>query len=468
MKTFLIAPGTGSRIVGLICVLGTLLFSACKPPEKQVEQIYEAGLRDWQGGAQQVALGEFSRAIELDPKFAPAYMARAGARFELKDFAGAISDCNQDLSLEPDDERAFLIKGVSKFYLNDFSGAHNDLNTALSLNSDDFMAYVCRGSVLGKSRDWDGAQADFTKAIQINPNYAPAYTSRAAVEMMLKDYEKGVADASDAIELDSVNASDAYKDRAIGKCHLKDRAGALADANQAIELKPADVSGYLTRAMVEIIWDDYSSASNDLQTAFQFSPTNTEIYLHQGALEQKCGELDAAIADYNRGLAPDPQSFHAPEVYEALGFTWENLSQWRQAREEFRKSLAFNSPPHDIHFELFLIGCRLGETNQAQSELAAYIQSIPASKAGEWSTSVAHYLAGKLNESQLLAQANTTAKCSATIPSQICEAYYYAGMERLLAGDKPGAQARFQKSVDTGEDNVYQYKNARFELQALK
>ena len=430
--------------------------------------MYQRGVQDWQAGARQVAVQEFSKAIDMDSKFSPAYLARAGARFEFKDFPGAIADCNAVIALDPDSERAFVIKGACKFYLKDFNGAKNDLGTAISLSSDDPLAYQCRGLTLAQMRDWEGAQTDLTRTIELSPNNAEAYCNRGAIEMMLKDYEKGIADASDSIDLDSVNASDAYRLRALGESNLKERTNSFADANQAIELKPSEPKAYLTRAMIGILWDDYSGASNDLQTAFQLSPTNTEVFLYRGLLDEKCGRYNDAVAQLNQGLAGNLDSLHAPEIYEALGFVQENLYQWNSALETFHKGLASKSPPDDMHGEVFLLECRLGQTNEAQTELAAYISSIPAAKASDWKTVVAQFLAGKLSETQLLSQATTTAKRPTDIPKHLCEAYYYAAMKCLLAGDKAGAVARLQKSLATTEDNSYQFLNARSQLQALK
>jgi tetratricopeptide (TPR) repeat protein len=468
MKAFILAWEKCPRKLLFLCGLCALVFSGCKPSQAQIEELIQKGVRDWQAGARQVALQEFSKAIELDPKSADAYMTRGAARFELKDFPGAISDCNAVIALEPRTEKAYLIKGASKFYLKDYAGAKNDLGTAISLSSEDYLAFQCRGLVQAQMRDWDGAQTDLTVSIKLNPDNAEAYRNRGAIEMMLKDYEKGIADASDSIDLDSVNAADAYRLRAIGESNLKNRTNSFADANQAIELIPSEPKAYLTRAMVGILWDDYSGASNDLQTAFQLSPTNTEVFLYRGLLDEKCGRYHDAAAELNQGLTNYLDNLHAPEIYEALGFVEENLYQWNSALETFHKGLKFNSPPDDIHGEVFLLKCRLGHTNEAQTELTAYIHSIPAAKSGEWKTIAAQFLAGKLTEAQLIEQATTSAKRPTDIPKHLCEAYYYAAMKCLLAGDTAGAVTRFQKSMGTTEDNSYQYLNARTELQALK
>lgn len=274
------------------------------PGNKDAETYYESGLKDFRSGARQVAIDEFTKAIQWDPTFTAAYDARAGAWLQMKDYADAMADCDKVMGLEHDDEHIYLIKGACFFYLHDMKGARNVLGTAISLNPDDPLARDIHGLALLELRDWNDAAADFNKAIQLNPDDAKAYYGRAVTEFFRDEYEKSLADDSDAIELlDDTVKPDAYGLRAQIKCHLKDQAGALADANSKIQLNPSDASGYLTRGFIELSWDNFSAASNDLRTAAGINPTNSEIYINRGALEQKLGKFDAALADYNQALA---------------------------------------------------------------------------------------------------------------------------------------------------------------------
>lgn len=467
-KDFRVAAGKYPVLLLLLCLAPAWLLSSCGLSQKNAEKLYESGYRDLQSGAPRVAIDKFSKAIELEPDFSAAYDGRAYAKMLLKDYAGAVADCDKVIELDPEDERAFLIKGASRFYMNDFKGSRNDLSTAISLNPDDVTARECRGMALARMRDWDKATADFSKAIQLNANDARAYYGRAACEMMSKEYEKALADSSDAIALDDTIAPDAYRLRAHVKSRLKDHVGAVADANSAIELKPSDASGYLTRATIEVTWDEFSDASNDLQTAFGISPTNSQIFLYRGLVAHKTGKFEDAVTDYNRGIGYDTRSLNAPEIYEALGYARADMCQWQPALEDFKKSMSFNSPPDDVRFEAFLIERRLGQGEQAQRDLNAYIRSIPPAKGGDWNTGVAHFLAGTLNETNFIAEAATTAKRATDIPEQTGDAWYYAAMEHLLAGDKSGAAERFEKSLKTGSDNSFNYLRARVELDSLK
>ncbi len=52
-------------------------------------------------------------------------------------------------------------------------------------------------------------------------------------------------------------------------------------------------------------------------------------------------------------------------------------------------------------------------------------------------------------------------------PEQQCEAWYYAGLKRLLNGDKAGATEAFRKAVATGEKTTNEYDFAEAELKDL-
>ena len=67
---------------------------------------------------------------------------------------------------------------------------------------------------------------------------------------------------------------------------------------------------------------------------------------------------------------------------------------------------------------------------------AGFAKSVDAWKEG-WSKTLGQFVAGQLDETALLAGAEESDKEPAT--GQKCEACYFAGMMRLLKGDRPGA-----------------------------
>ena len=451
---------------GLLCVIFALVCSSCMSPQRQVEKLCEAGRSDLASGSQKAALAEFSRAIELDPKYEQGYLGRAAVRVTLKDYAGAAADYGKAIELNPNNEPALLLRGSCRIGLKDYPGAVADFNAAIALNPDDADPYNYRGLLRAGQRDLDDAMADFNKVIELNPENEVAYRNRAAVEGLLKEYEKTMADASKAIGLDG-NDEFAYRFRGHAKSLLKDRVGALADSAKAIELKPLDNTAYAARGSIELEWDDFDGASADFEKALQMNSNSVVAYAGRGLLERKLGDNDAALVDFNHALGLAALPLETGEIHEAMGNLKNDMFQWQPALEEFRSALAINPNRAYLWFHIYLVQSRLGETEEAGKELEGHVKSIPAGKAQEWTTSIGQYLTGNLGEKDFLDAATSRAKRPTDINGQICEAYYYAGMKHLLAGDKDGAVERFRKCLKTGEDNYFEYRSANAELDEL-
>ena len=73
-----------------------------------------------------------------------------------------------------------------------------------------------------------------------------------------------------------------------------------------------------------------------------------------------------------------------------------------------------------------------------------------------------------MTEEEFLTTGRTYAHDAKQRAGQMCQADYYAGMKRLMAGDKEGAAELFKKSTDTGEKGYTEYISAAAELAALK
>jgi len=86
-------------------------------------------------------------------------------------------------------------------------------------------------------------------------------------------------------------------------------------------------------------------------------------------------------------------------------------------------------------------------------------------QAGSFYTEIDNFLLGKMSEQDLLAAADSLEEKKGTKPQ--CEAWYYAGLKRLLNGDGAGAAEALRKAVATGEKTTNEYDFAEAELKDL-
>ncbi len=161
------------------------------------------------------AIADFSKAIELDTKFAYPYYNRGNAYRNQQKYDQAIADYSKAIDL--------------------------DLKYA--------YAYRSRGLAYANQQKYDEAIADYSKAIELDSKFANAYNNRGIAYDDLKEYPKAIADYSKAIELDPKYAN-AYHNRGNAYYNQQEYAQAIADYSKTIELDPKYATAYYNRGNV--------------------------------------------------------------------------------------------------------------------------------------------------------------------------------------------------------------------------
>ena len=124
-------------LVGLIPVvgIGAGLLTTQAAYSMSAEDWFDSGVAKAKRGDWQGAIADWTKVIEINPRFADAYSNRGVAKDELEDYQAAIADFNKAIEIKPRDADV----------------------------------YYNRGNAKGELKDYQGAIADYTKAIQINP-----------------------------------------------------------------------------------------------------------------------------------------------------------------------------------------------------------------------------------------------------------------------------------------------------------
>lgn len=156
------------------------------------------------------AIATFTKAIELDPKFVPAWYLRGLAKSRKGEGEGAIADFTKTLELDPAHAFAWSKRGLERYFLGRIDGAREDLSKGLELYPDDVLSWYVRGCIACDQGRWADAQADLKKALEKDKRGRRTYAVRvwqararageraAATEDLLK--ETGNADPKDATD----------------------------------------------------------------------------------------------------------------------------------------------------------------------------------------------------------------------------------------------------------------------------
>jgi len=154
------------------------------------------------------------------------------------------------------------------------------------------------------------------------------------------------------------------------------------------------------------------------------------------------------------------------DLYHSRGCLYYNAQDFTNALADFKKAWQLKSQTPDYsHYRAWLIRARWGEAPAATQELATYLQYRTNGKPGDWSSTVGRFLAGQISEDDFLKAAeNPNAQ---TGREQRCEAWFYAGTKRLIAGDTATAADDFKKCLATGVVSFEEYTSAEAELKRM-
>jgi tetratricopeptide (TPR) repeat protein len=235
-----------------------------------------------------VALADYDRAVQYDPKYVMAYYLRGNLKStRLADQAGAIADYDRVISLRPEWSIAYNNRAVARQNLGDLPGALADLDRSIALAPDLPYSYTHRALIRATARkDTTGAMADLNRAITLDPKLYTAYYGRGLLKAnFLNDYSGAIADYDQALAINSRYAL-AYGGRAMAKGNVDNFAGALADYNQAIALQPRTADHYVNRGVLKFSkLQDSTGGLADLNQAIALDPQNVTAYFARGFLK---------------------------------------------------------------------------------------------------------------------------------------------------------------------------------------
>ena len=175
---------------------------------KEATEQYNRGLERYRAGDVAGAIAAYTRAIELDRKYADAYNNRGVAYLTQKDYAAAVADFTQSIEVAPSDA-AYNNRGSIFFSQQKTEEAIADFTAGIKLKAS-AEGYANRGVAYQQTSREALALADYEQALELNPKFGRAYVLRGLILLKRgqdaaaqKDLEKGFQlDASLHAEFD--------------------------------------------------------------------------------------------------------------------------------------------------------------------------------------------------------------------------------------------------------------------------
>lgn len=240
-----------------------------------------------------------SRAIEIAPKFAPAWHSRAFALEKLGRYVESLVDNNEAIRLNPDNATSLFNRGYLYVQLESYEKAVNDYNRVIRMTPNDTDAWHNRGWALMHLGRYSQAVSDFNEALKLDPKHVISLSQRGYSFGKLGDTNKALIDLNMALTL---QPKDRYALTVRASVHAKfgNEQKALDDSNEAIRLYPKDSEAWHGRSYVHRLLGRFHLAIADGLKAVHLDPTLKKAWANMGWCHFKRNEWCKALACFRK------------------------------------------------------------------------------------------------------------------------------------------------------------------------
>ena len=215
---------------------------------------FSRGRHFWLDNQPELAVVDFTRAIELDPNESRYYFHRGHVlSYELDRKNQAIDDFEKTLELKPDDGEAHRECCAALLMMLRPERAWEHAKAALRLLPGEAETHFYMGQSQMALKRFGDAAKSFTRAVELEPESANYWSSLAHARRKLDgkaDLEAAERAYSQAIRLDPNSAGYFYSRGAL-RLQLGRVEDAIVDFRQALALKPSEATLMLTNIDLE-------------------------------------------------------------------------------------------------------------------------------------------------------------------------------------------------------------------------
>lgn len=190
----------GSAIVAVLAVGAWQGYSYLASAPSRAQKVYEEGMLNMTPGRYAEAVRLFTRAVEIYPRLAVAYLERGNAQNFLGETAGALAD--YDKAIEAGSlAAAYTARGRLYLKRGDASLAEADFNSSIGIEPT-VDAYFQLGQMREAAGDHEHAILNYDHALLIQPDSPYIYLARAQSKQGKGDEEGATADRAQAFEIE--------------------------------------------------------------------------------------------------------------------------------------------------------------------------------------------------------------------------------------------------------------------------
>lgn len=356
-------------------IFALLILTSLNTQAQNPKRFFRVGEDFMLAGNYQDAVEQFTRAIDLQPDYDKAYLARADAYEKLGMISEAAQDFDRAATFLDKDQEVFYEAGRLYFELKDFDKAMDRLDKAILLKRNFVEPYQVKANVLIAQERYDEAlevahnaltlkettynfylhgivnekmgnletaEEDFVNAIAEDHQHVPSLLALADVRLKLGKTDLALQHANRAIQFDNEN-QEAYVIRSKIYVRKLDYPNAIDDVSKAILLNPDDTSMYFLRGVFYQDFTQHANAVNDFTKVLMLQPDNADALYKRAWSYEQVGNYRDAIKDYEKLVSLSEFDGHAQKLLKEA-----NIRLFELYREGNKPELVILNPePRD-------------------------------------------------------------------------------------------------------------------------
>jgi tetratricopeptide (TPR) repeat protein/S1-C subfamily serine protease len=251
-----------------------------------------------EGKAEEMALRDLGRALDVNPSSATACSERASLYQQLGKLDDALADADRAVKLDPRLPAAWARRAEARAGRDDLPGALADADRAVTLNRESADVQRVRALVLRRLGRFPEALACADEAVWLDRKSSSAYRERGWIHLDRDDPLKAIDDLDFALRLDEDDAL-AYRLRGEAKLARSDVRAALTDFDAALRRAPGDARAWLGHGRA-------SGDTADFTRALARDPNLAGAYLERGDARLRGASLVAGFDDLTEAVRLQP------------------------------------------------------------------------------------------------------------------------------------------------------------------
>jgi len=276
------------------------------------------------------AIAQFTKAIELDPDYTKAYLARAEGFEQLGKIQEAYDDYNRTYVFIPKDEVVVYKLGQLSFQLEEYDKAMLFLNKATMMSRKLLPAYQEKVKTLIALEDYKNAIKVSDTTLSLDNN-AINYYYHGVVSELLNSPEAAEADYVKSVGKDR-DFMDGILALARIRMELDKLDLAMSHCENALRIDNRNSEAYMIRSQIHVKNLDYPSAINDMSKNILIEPDNSQMYFQRGVYYQDFNQHTNAISDFSKVITVNDKD---PEAYFKRARSYEEILNYAAAVKDY-------------------------------------------------------------------------------------------------------------------------------------